>query len=197
MSEVQLAPSLTPEQELQQLQAQLQTMQLERDKVAAAYATSQQAMQTSAQVAEIRQQLALLQVEIQSMQPQQAPVTNPNHIPPTYQNVANNAPATPARAMSIPPALTSVTSKIADPKSPLSEGIQTSPWTVTYKSVTLPKYNGKSDPRQFIMSFEAAIASARGNDSVLAKSFVIAAEGDALAWYSMLKPRTIYSWENL
>jgi hypothetical protein len=47
------------------------------------------------------------------------------------------------------------------------------------------------------MSFEAAIASARGNDSVLAKSFIIAAEGDALASYSMLKPSTIYSWENL
>jgi hypothetical protein len=47
------------------------------------------------------------------------------------------------------------------------------------------------------MSFEAVVASARGNDSVLAKSYVIAAEGDALAWYSMLKPSIIYSWENL
>jgi hypothetical protein len=131
------------------------------------------------------------------MQPQQLPVNNPNHMPPTYQNVANNAPATPAPAMSIPPAITSVTSKTTDPQSPLSEGIQTSPWPVTYKPITLPKYNGKSDPRQFIMSFEAAVASADGNDSVLAKSFVIAAEGDALAWYPMLKPSTIYSWENL
>lgn len=31
------------------------------------------------------------------------------------------------------------------------------------------------------MSYEAAIASA----------------GDALAWYSMLKPKSVYSWENL
>jgi hypothetical protein len=116
---------------------------------------------------------------------------------PTYQNVANNAAATPTTAMSIPQALSSVTSKIADPKSPLSEGIQTSPWPVTYKPITLSKYNGKSDPHQFIMSFEAAVASAGGNDSVLAKSFIIAAEGDALAWYSMLKPSTIYSLENL
>jgi hypothetical protein len=36
------------------------------------------------------------------------------------------------------------------------------------------------------MSFEAAVASAGGNDTALAKSFVIAAEGDALAWYSIL-----------
>jgi hypothetical protein len=48
------------------------------------------------------------------------------------------------------------------------------------------------------MSFEAAIVSAGGgNEAVLAKSFVVAAEGDALAWYSMLKPSTVHSWENL
>ena len=47
------------------------------------------------------------------------------------------------------------------------------------------------------MSLEAAIASAGGNDTVLAKSFVIAAEGDALAWYSMLRPESVYSWEVL
>jgi hypothetical protein len=47
------------------------------------------------------------------------------------------------------------------------------------------------------MSFEAAVASAGGNETVMAKSFVIAAEGDALAWYSMLRPGSIYSWENL
>jgi len=38
------------------------------------------------------------------------------------------------------------------------------------------------------MSFEAAIASAGGNDTMLAKCFVIITEGDALAYYSMLKP---------
>jgi hypothetical protein len=47
------------------------------------------------------------------------------------------------------------------------------------------------------MSFEAAVAFVGGNEIVLAKSFVITAEGDALAWYSMLKTSTVYSWENL
>jgi len=51
----------------------------------------------------------------------------------------------------------------------------------------------RSDPRQFIVSFEAAVASASGNEAVLAKSFIIAAEGGALAWYSMLKPTFVYS----
>jgi len=80
-----------------------------------------------------------------------------------------------------------------DLRSPLSEGLQTSPWPTTYKPITLPKFNGKADPRQFLMSFEAAVASAGGNETVMAKSFVIAAEGDALAWYSMLRPGSIYS----
>jgi molecular chaperone GrpE (heat shock protein) len=71
--EAQQAPGSTPEQELQQLQAQLQSMQQERDRVAAAFAASQQVAQASAQAAEIRQQLALLQAEIQSMQPSQPP----------------------------------------------------------------------------------------------------------------------------
>ena len=53
------------------------------------------------------------------------------------------------------------------------------------------------DPHQFLMSFEAVVASAGGNETVLAKSFVIVAEGDTLAWYSMLRPGSIYSWENL
>jgi hypothetical protein len=47
-------------------------MQQERDRVAAAFAANQWAAQTSAQVVEIRQQLAVLQAEIQSMQPSQS-----------------------------------------------------------------------------------------------------------------------------
>jgi len=47
------------------------------------------------------------------------------------------------------------------------------------------------------MSFEAALVSAGGNEAVLAKSFIIVAEGDALAWYSMLRPSSIYSLEDL
>ena len=32
---------------------------------------------------------------------------------------------------------------------------------------------------------------------MLAKSFIIVAEGNALAWYSMLKQSSVYSWEDL
>jgi hypothetical protein len=42
-------------------------MQQERDRVVVAFAASQRMAQTSAHAAEIRQQLVLLQAEIQSM----------------------------------------------------------------------------------------------------------------------------------
>jgi hypothetical protein len=79
-------------------------------------------------------------------------------------------------------------SKPIDNKSPLSEGLYISPWPPTYKPISLPKFNGSIDPHHFKMSSKAALASIGGNDTVLAKSVIIVAEGDALAWYSKLKP---------
>jgi hypothetical protein len=87
--------------------------------------------------------------------------------------------------------------RFIDAKSPLFKGLQSAPSPSSYKPITLPKFNGKTDPQQFIMSFEAATAFAGGNDTVLAKSFVIGAEGNALAWYSMFRPKSVYSWEDL
>ena len=158
-------------------------MQQERDRIAAAFAANQQAIQASAQTAEIRQQLAVLHAEMLSIQ----------HAVPALTS------AIPASAVTPPPVISptmmpsQVMQRPIDPKSLLSKGIQQSPWPMAYKPITLPKFNGKTDPHQFIMSYEAAVASAGGDDAVLAKSFVIAAEGDALAWYSMLKSSTIYS----
>ncbi|XP_021308584.1 uncharacterized protein LOC110432454 [Sorghum bicolor] len=148
----------TAAQELQQLQTQLQNLQQERDRIAAAYAASQEAAPT-----------------IQPAVPNSAGPTLDVQ-PANYGGMLRGT---------------------SDLRSPLSEGLQTSPWPTTYKPITLPKFSGKADPRQFLMSFKAAVASAGGNETVMAKSFVIAAEGDALAWYSMLRPGSIYSWENL
>ena len=156
--------------------------------MAAAFAANQQATQASAQAAEIRQQLAVLHAEMLSMQ---------HAVPASTSAATATIPQGPPPVINQPTMPAQVTRRPTDPKSPLSEGIQQSPWPTAYKPITLPKFNGKTDPHQFIMSYEAAVASAGGDDIVLAKSFVIAAEGDALAWYSMLKPSTVYSWENL
>ncbi|XP_066395873.1 uncharacterized protein [Miscanthus floridulus] len=167
-------------------------MEAERDRLRAEQAATQRTIQASQQAEEIRQQMAIIQAEIQSMQPSTDHQTNAT--PPSQSNQHLAATPVGMHSMAIPPA---AHQRGLDPRSPLSEGLQSTPWPPTYKPLLLPRFNGKTDPRQFIMSFEAAVASAGGNDNVLAKSFVIAAEGDALAWYSMLKPCTVYSWENL
>jgi hypothetical protein len=64
----------------------------------------------------------------------------------------------------------------------------------SYKSPQLPMYDGHSDPKQFLMSYEATISSYGGNTAVMAKSFVMAVKNVAQTWYSSLQPGTITSW---
>ena len=79
----------------------------------------------------------------------------------------------------------------------MSEGLQLAPWPRSYKAITPLKFDGISDPRQFIMSYEAAVTSAGGDDTTLAKTFIVALEGAALDWFTELPPRSIYSSEKL
>jgi hypothetical protein len=58
-------------------------------------------------------------------------------------------------------------------------------------------YNGHSDPKQFLMSYEATISSYGGNTAVMAKSFVMAVRSVVQTWYSSLRPGTIASWQKL
>jgi hypothetical protein len=58
-------------------------------------------------------------------------------------------------------------------------------------------YDGHSDPKQFLMSYEATISSYGGNAAVMAKSFVMAVRNVAQTWYPSLRPGTITSWQKL
>jgi hypothetical protein len=51
-------------------------------------------------------------------------------------------------------------SQFADPDSPLSLGLQTAPWPPKFKLVSLPKYNGYGNFRQFLMRYESSVNSA-------------------------------------
>jgi hypothetical protein len=61
-----------------------------------------------------------------------------------------------------------------DDASPLSAELQATPWPPSYKPPQLPMYDGHSDSKQFLMSYEASISSYGGNTAVMAKSFVMA-----------------------
>jgi hypothetical protein len=84
-----------------------------------------------------------------------------------------------------------------DDASPLAAEMQATPWPPSYKPPQLPMYDGHSDPKQFLMSYEATISSYGGNTAVMAKSFVMAVKSVAQTWYSSLRPGTITSWQKL
>jgi hypothetical protein len=49
-------------------------------------------------------------------------------------------------------------------------------------------YDGNSDPKQFLMRYEATISSYGVNTVVMAKSFVMAVRSVAQTWYSSVWP---------
>jgi hypothetical protein len=84
-----------------------------------------------------------------------------------------------------------------DDASPMAVELQAIPWPQSYKPPQLPMYDGHSDPKQFLMSYEATISSYGGNAAVMAKSFFMAVRNVAQTWYSSLRPGTITSWQKL
>jgi hypothetical protein len=84
-----------------------------------------------------------------------------------------------------------------DERSPLAPQLQASPWPANFRAGTYPKYNGSTDPAQYIMSYQVAVASFGGDDATMAKSFIIALEGPTLTWYTRLPPLSIDSWKGL
>jgi hypothetical protein len=84
-----------------------------------------------------------------------------------------------------------------DDASPLAAELQAIPWPPSYKPPQLPMYDGHSDLKQFLMSYEATISSYGGNAAVMAKSFVMAVKNVAQMWYYSLRPGTITSWQKL
>jgi hypothetical protein len=80
-----------------------------------------------------------------------------------------------------------------DPTLPLSKELQLYPWPAGYKPRILV-FNGKTNPRKFLASYETAVTSAGGDAQILAKSLIMAVEDIALDWYTSLKPLSIKSW---
>jgi len=66
-----------------------------------------------------------------------------------------------------------------------------------YKPTQLPRYNGSEDPTQFIMAYEATIASAGGDGPIMAKSFIMVCEGLVDNRYSHQLSGSITSWPQL
>jgi hypothetical protein len=119
------------------------------------------------------------------------------HGPPLQQRAQIEDLFIPQRGHAVPHAAAFQGLNYLDERSPLAPHLQVSPWPTNFRAGTYPKYNDITDPAQYIMSYQVAVASSGGDDATMAKSFIIALEGPALTWYTRLPPLSIDSWRSL
>jgi hypothetical protein len=70
-------------------------------------------------------------------------------------------------------------------------------YLVDFELVSIPKYDGKQDPLQWICYYSIAIEVSGGSNSTKAVYFQVALESAPLTWLERLKPNSINSWEDL
>jgi hypothetical protein len=126
---------------------------------------------------ELEQEIALIQSEGQH---------DLQHGPPLQQRAPVGDLFIPQRGPFIPHAAVFQGINYLDERSPLTPQLQVSPWPANFWAGTYPKYNGSTDPAQYIMSYQVIVASSGGDNATMAKSFIIALEGPALTWYTRL-----------
>jgi hypothetical protein len=135
---------------------------------------------------ELEQEIALMQHEGQ---------LGLQHGPPLQQHAQIEDLFIPQHGHTTPHAAAFQGVNYLDERSPLAPHLQVSPWPANFRAGTYPKYNGSTDPAQYIMSYQVAVASSGGDDATT--SFIIALEGSALTWYTRLPPLSIDSWRSL
>jgi hypothetical protein len=84
-----------------------------------------------------------------------------------------------------------------DDPSSLAAELQAIPWPPSYKPPQLPMYDGHSDPKQFLMSYEATISSYGGNAAVQYLLFSISLlfkglrPGPTVQYFARKPPQTL------
>jgi FtsZ-binding cell division protein ZapB len=179
----------TIDRELERVQQKIQQLQKEKEKFASQLQAKRKAFEKIEKLNQAKERIEVIQREIDEMNEQEnsslwqeSPLHNsrPNRRTPKQNFFMAN-----------------VISQFVDSESPLSIVLQTAPWPPKFKPVSLPKYNGFENSRQFLMRYESAVNSTGGDDVALAKSFIIACEGPVLNWYSLLPPHSVCSWVDL
>jgi hypothetical protein len=169
------------------LQKQKEILEAKRQRVSAQAKVRQMIRDEEQRAQELEQEIALMQREGQH---------DLQHAP-----LQKRAPVRglfiPQRGPFIPHAAAFQGINYLDERSPLAPQLQVSPWPANFRAGTYPKYNDNTDPTQYIMSYQVAVASSGGDDAMMAKSFIIALKGLALTWYTRLPPLSIDSWRSL
>jgi hypothetical protein len=79
----------------------------------------------------------------------------------------------------------------------LAEHLRSASWPSKFRSHLHEKYDGTSNPSEFLQVYVTAITTAGGNTAVMVTYFHVALSGPARTWLMNLALGSIYSWEEL
>jgi hypothetical protein len=79
----------------------------------------------------------------------------------------------------------------------LADHLRAVTWPPKFRPHLPVKYDGTSNPSEFLQVYIIAITVASGNTAVMASYFHVALTGPARTWLMNLTPGSIYSWEEL
>jgi hypothetical protein len=142
------------------LQKQKEILEAKRQRVSAQAKVRQMIRDEEQRAQELEQEITLLQREGQ---------LGLQHSPPLQQRAQIEDLFVPQRGHAIPHAAAFQGVNYLDERSPLAPHLQVSPWPANFRAGTYPKYNGSTDPAQYIMSYQVAVASSGGDDAMMAK----------------------------
>ena len=148
------------------LQRQKEILEAKRQRVSALAKVRQMIRDEEQKAQDLEREIALMQREGH---------LGLQHGPPLQQRAQPEDPRFPQRDHTFPHAAPFQGVNYLDERSPLAPHLQVTPWPANFRAGTYPKYNGSTDPAQYIMSYQVAVASAGGDDATMAKSFIIAA----------------------
>jgi hypothetical protein len=79
----------------------------------------------------------------------------------------------------------------------LADNLRAASWPPKFRPHLPEKYDGTSNPSEFLQVYVTAITAAGGNTAVMATYFHVALSGPARTWLMNLTPGSVYSWEEL
>jgi hypothetical protein len=79
----------------------------------------------------------------------------------------------------------------------LADHLRAATWPSKFRPHLPEKYDGTSNPSEFLQVYVTAITAVGGDTSMMATYFHVALSGPARTWLINLAPGTIYSWEEL
>jgi hypothetical protein len=75
----------------------------------------------------------------------------------------------------------------------ITDHLRTTSWPPKFRPHLPEKYDGTTNPSEFLQVYVTAITAAGGNTAVMATYFHVALSGPARTWLMNLAPRSIYS----